>query len=32
MGTHEINKISLSWFDDKMYIQNKECDELALGN
>ena len=30
-GTYEINKISLSCFDDKIYIQNNECDGLALG-
>ena len=26
----EINKISLSYFDDEIFIQNKECDGLAL--
>ena len=26
----EINKISLSCFDDEIFIQNKECDGLAL--
>ena len=31
IGTYEINKISLSCFDDQIYIQNNECDELALG-
>ena len=31
IGTYEINKISLSWFDDKIYIQNNGCDGLALG-
>ena len=31
MGTNKINKISLSWFDDKIYIQNNEYDGLALG-
>ena len=29
-GTYEINKISLSCFDDKIYIQNN-VDTLALG-
>ena len=29
--TYEINKISLSWFDGKIYIQNNEYDGLALG-
>ena len=31
IGTFEINKISLSYFDDKIYIQNNGCDGLALG-
>ena len=31
IGTYEINKISLFCFDDKIYIQNNECDGLALG-
>ena len=31
IGTHEINKISLSCFDGKIYIQNHRCDGLALG-
>ena len=31
IGTYEINKISLSCFDDKIYIQNNEYDGLALG-
>ena len=30
--TYEINKISLSCFDDKIYIQNDGYDGLALGN
>ena len=29
--TYEINKISLSCFDDKIWIKNNGCDELALG-
>ena len=29
-GTYEINKISLSCFDDKIYIQNNGCDKLAV--
>ena len=31
IGTSETNKISLSCFDDKMYIRNNGCDGLALG-
>ena len=31
IGTYEINKISLSYFDDKIVIQNNGCDVLALG-
>ena len=31
IGTYEINKISLSCFDDKTDIQNNGCDGLALG-
>ena len=30
IGTYEINKISLSFFDYKIYIQSNGCDELAL--
>ena len=30
IGTYEINKISLFCFYDKIYIQNNECDGLAL--
>ena len=29
--TYEINKISLSWFDDKIYILNTGYDRLAIG-
>ena len=31
IGTYGINKISLSCFDDKIYIQNNGYDALALG-
>ena len=31
IGTYEINKISLSCFDDKTYIQSNGYDGLALG-
>ena len=31
IGTYEINKISLSCFDDKTYIQNNGYEGLALG-
>ena len=31
IGTHKINKISLSYFDDKIYILNNGCDGLVLG-
>ena len=31
IGTYEISKISLSSFDDKMYIQNNGFDGLPLG-
>ena len=31
IGTYEIDKISLSCFDDKLYIQNNEYDGLSLG-
>ena len=30
IGTSEINKNSLFYFDDKIYIQNNGCDGLAL--
>ena len=30
-GTYEINKISLPWFDGKIYIQYNGYDGLALG-
>ena len=31
IGTYEINKISLSCFDEKIYLQNNGYDGLALG-
>ena len=31
IGTFEINKISLSCFNDKTYIQNNGCDGLDHG-
>ena len=31
IGTYEINKVSLFCFDDKINIQDNECDGLALG-
>ena len=31
IGTYEINKISLSSFDDKIYVLNNGYDRLALG-
>ena len=31
IGTYEINKISLSCFDDKIYIKNNGYDGLTLG-
>ena len=31
IGTNEINKISLSCFDDKIYIENKGYDGSAFG-
>ena len=31
IGTYEINKNSLSSFDEKIYIQNNGYDGLALG-
>ena len=30
-GTYEINKISLFYLDDKIYIQNNGYDVLGLG-
>ena len=30
IGTYQINKISLSCFDDKVHVQNNGCDGLAL--
>ena len=30
METYEINKISLSCFDDKLYILDNQIDELGL--
>ena len=30
-GTYEISKISLSWFDDNIYIQNNGYNGLAFG-
>ena len=31
IATYEINKISFSCFDDKIYIQNNGYDGLTLG-
>ena len=31
IGTYKMNKISLSCFDDKIYIKNNGCDGLAPG-
>ena len=31
IGTYEIKKFSLSYFDDKIYIKNNGYDGLALG-
>ena len=31
IGTYKINNISLPCFEDKIYIQSKEYDGLALG-
>ena len=31
VGIYEINQISLSCFDDEIYIQNNGCDALGLG-
>ena len=30
LGTYEMNKISLSYFDGKIHILNNECNRLAL--
>ena len=30
IGTYEINKMSLSCFDDNIYVQNNGFDRLAL--
>ena len=30
IGTYEINRISLSWFDDKIHILKNGCDKLVL--
>ena len=30
IGTYEINKISLSCFEEKIYIRKNGCDKLAL--
>ena len=30
IGTYDINEVSLSYFDDKIYIENNGCDGLAL--
>ena len=30
VGTYEVNKISLPYFDDKTYIENNGHDGLAL--
>ena len=32
MGTYKINKVSLTCFDDKIYIQNNGYDQLAHGH
>ena len=31
IGTYEINRISLSCFDDQIYIQDNGCDGLPFG-
>ena len=31
IGDYEVNKISLSCFDDNIYIQDNGCDGLTLG-
>ena len=30
IGTYEINRIFLSWFDDKIHILKHGCDKLVL--
>ena len=30
IGTYEINRIFLSWFDDKIHILKHACDKLVL--
>ena len=31
LGTNKINNVSLSCFEDKIFVKNNGCDELALG-
>ena len=31
IGNYEVKKVSLSWFYDKIYIQNNGHDGLAFG-